>query len=202
MADRVLITTHLSSLYSPSQAITVSVPTSRRNAPLPPPPGDSEPPSEHASFASVFHSTQTGPILLRVIHHGLMIELVSMSTATSPIRFVFPSRICPNPNILLWQGRELHVLAVTTMGSLYRLVLPLVNPFTLWTEGMSANWCREYYLTSTSDPVQGIIRVQSVHAVVVGLSNGSLVRVDAEAIGDDSSNGEYDFRWSLILLTS
>ncbi|KAI0309306.1 nucleoporin Nup120/160-domain-containing protein, partial [Amylostereum chailletii] len=191
MADKVLVATHLSSLYSPSQTTNILVPTSRRNAPLPPLPSESEPPAEHASFASVFHSTQTGTVLIRVIHHGLILELVSMSTPTPPIRFVFPAAILPNPAILLWHGRELHVLAVTSMGSLYRLVLPLRSPSLLWGEHMGNNWCREYYVRSMQDTVQGVVQVQSTHSVAIALNNGSLVRVDTEFVGDDASDDQW-----------
>ncbi|KAF8266642.1 nucleoporin Nup120/160-domain-containing protein [Lactarius quietus] len=182
--DKVLISTHLSDIYSPFQTDAVSVQTSKSHVPFPPTPADDEPPLEHAQHASFFHSVQTGAVLLRLIHNGLIIELVSLSTETPPIRFVFPYTVLPNPTLVLWQSRELHVLAVTASGSLYRLVIPIQSPQQLWSTPMVNNWCREYHFKNVQDSLQALVHVHDAHSLVLALTNGSLIRLDAETIGD------------------
>ena len=187
--DNVLVSTHLSDIYSPFQTDAVSVQTSKSHVPFPPTPADDEPPIEHAQHASFFHSVQTGAILLRLIHNGLIIELVSLSTETPPIRFVFPYTVLPNPALVLWESRELHVLAVTASGSLYRLVIPIQSPRQLWSTPMVNNWCREYHLKNVQDTLQALVHVHDPHSLVLALTNGSLIRLDAEIIGDKVTAG-------------
>ncbi|KAI0307403.1 nucleoporin Nup120/160-domain-containing protein [Multifurca ochricompacta] len=184
-ADKVLISTHISDVYSPLQAATISIQTSKPHVPLPPHATDDEPPPEHAQYASFFHSVQTGVILLRLIHNGLIIELISLSTETPPVRFVFPYTILPNPALILWETRELHILAATASGSLYRIIVPLQTPQQLWSTHMVNNWCREYHLKNVQDSLQALVQVQGAHSVAFALTNGSLIRLDAETIGDD-----------------
>lgn len=188
-ADKVLISTHLSDVYSPLRTDSISISTSKPHVPFPPRASDDEPPSEHAQYASFFHSVQTGLILLRLIHNGLILELVSLSTETSPVRFVFPYTVLPNPAVVLWETRELHIIAVTASGSLYRLVLPLQTPQQLWSTHMVNNWCREYHLKYTQEHLQALVQVQGTHTVALGLPDGSLIRLDAETIGDKTTAG-------------
>ncbi len=188
-ADRVLVSTHLSDVYSPLQTTAITISTSKPYVPFPPQASDDEPPPEHAQHASFFNSVQTGVILLRLIHNGLIVELVSLSTETPPIRFVFPYTVLPNPALVLWETRELHILAVTASGSLFRIVLPLQTPQQLWSPHMVNNWCREYHLKYVKDNLQAVVQVQGTHSVALALTNGSLVRLDAENIGDKTSAG-------------
>jgi nuclear pore complex protein Nup160 len=127
-ADRVLVSTHLSDIYSHLQTAAIIIPTSKHYVPLTSQASDDEPLPEHTQHASFFHSVQTGIVLLRFIHNGLIVELVSLSTDTPPIRFVFPYTVLPNPAVVLWETRELHILAVTASGSLFRILLPLQTP--------------------------------------------------------------------------
>lgn len=188
-ADKVLVSTHLSDVYSPLQTAAITISTSKPYVPFPPQASDDEPPPEHAQHASLFHSVQTGVILLRLIHNGLIVELVSLSTETPPIRFVFPYTVLPNPAVVLWETRELHILAVTASGSLFRIVLPLQTPQQLWASHMVNNWCREYHLKYVKEYLQALVQVQGTHSVALALTNGSLVRLDAENIGDKTSAG-------------
>ena len=190
MANDLLVSVHLSSLYSPAQVNTISIHTSRRNVPLPLPRSSSDPPSEHASFSSFFSSQQTGTILLRLVHSGLILELVSLTTETGPIRFVFPAGVLPNPSIFLWQSRELHILAATSIGSLYRIVLPIRSAVQLWQEQMGNNWCREYHVKNMQDASVALVKMQGTHCVAIAFTNGSLLRLDTDFIGDDASDGE------------
>jgi nuclear pore complex protein Nup160 len=202
-ADKVLVSTHLSDVYSPLQTAAISISTSKPHVPFPPQATDDEPPPEHAQYASFFHSVQTGVILLRLIHNGLIVELVSLSTETPPIRFVFPYTVLPNPAVVLWETRELHILAVTASGSLFRIVLPLHTPQQLWSSHMVNNWCREYHLKYVKEDLQALVQVQGTHSVALALTNGSLIRLDAENIGDKTSAGASMFlAFSPLLFSS
>ena len=201
-ADRVLVSTHLSDVYSPLQTAAITISTSKPHVPFPPQASDDEPPPEHAQYASFFHSVQTGVILLRLIHNGLIVELVSLSTETPPIRFVFPYTVLPNPAVVLWDTRELHILAVTASGSLFRIVLPLQTPQQLWSPHMVNNWCREYHLKYGKEYLQALVQVHGTHSVALALTNGSLIRLDAENIGDKTSAGasvSRPFRSSVLI---
>jgi nuclear pore complex protein Nup160 len=201
-ADKVLISTHLADVYSPLQTAAITISTSKPHVPFPPQASDDEPPPEHAQYASFFHSVQTGVILLRLIHNGLIVELVSLSTETPPIRFVFPYTVLPNPAVVLWETRELHILAVTASGSLFRIVLPLHTPQQLWSSHMVNNWCREYHLKYVKEDLQALVQVQGAHSVALALTNGSLIRLDAENIGDKTSAGASVFLVLLLLFSS
>ncbi|TFY70144.1 hypothetical protein EVG20_g2860 [Dentipellis fragilis] len=191
MADSVIVSSHLSSLYSASHVPTVLVQTARRNTPLPPPRKDSDPPAEHSSYSCVFHSSATGTILLRLLHSGLILELVSLTADASPIRFVFPAPVLPNPAVFLWQSRELHILAATAAGSLYRLVISAQESPLQWHEHLARNWCREYQIKHSQDALSGLVHVQGPHCVAIALENGLLLRLDAEFIGDDFSDDQW-----------
>lgn len=190
-SQSLLVATQLSSLFPSSQITSISLRTARRNTPLPPSLQDSDPPAEHALYATVLHTPATGTIVLRVLHGGLVLELISLTTKINPMRFVFPSPILLSPALFLWQGSELHVLAVTKMGSLYRLVLPVGSNGDLWQDLTSANWCREYLIKSVAGPMSGLLQVQGPHCVVIGLQNGSIMRIETEFLGDDSRGGAF-----------
>lgn len=189
MDGKLLIATQLSSLFPSSQITSIPLQTSRQNTPLPPSPKESDPPSEHAAYSSLLNTVVTGTILLRVLHGGLILELISLSTEVSPIRFVFPAVILPSPAIFLWESHELHILAVTATGSLYRLVLPIGRGHQLWRDQVSSNWCREYLIKNTAGVVDGLVQVQGIHCVAIGMHNGSLLRIETEYLGDESSDG-------------
>ncbi|EIW82466.1 hypothetical protein CONPUDRAFT_123432 [Coniophora puteana RWD-64-598 SS2] len=183
-----LLSAQLSVLSPPAHIVSIPLQTSRQNLPLPTIPADADLPVEHASFASVFYASHTGSILLRLLHGGLVVELSSLSSDVPPIRFVFPAPVLPAPGISAYGNNEIHLLALTTSGSLYRLVLPASSPTRLWHEPLSKNWCREYLIKATSDKITGVSLVHGVYCVAVGLSNGSLLRVETEQLGDDVSH--------------
>ncbi|KAG1847541.1 nucleoporin Nup120/160-domain-containing protein [Suillus subalutaceus] len=185
-SGNILVAAQLSSLYPSSNAVSLVLQTERRNLPLPPPHTDTDSSSEHASYSSTFHAPHTGTILLRVIHGGLILELISLSTDIPPIRFVFPSAVLPAPAIFTWGEKELHVLAVISSGSLFRLVLPTVNPTRLWHDPLPKQWSREYIVKNVPEQFYGVVQAQGLLCVVIGLTNGSLIRIEAENIGDDN----------------
>ncbi|KAG6378387.1 hypothetical protein JVT61DRAFT_12642 [Boletus reticuloceps] len=194
-AGSILVSTQLSSLFPSANAPSVVLQSSRRNVAIPTPAADVDLHPEHASFASMVHSQHIGSILLRVLHGGLIVELISLSTQATPIRFVFPVPILSSPAILAAAEHELHLLVVTVTGSLYRLVLPAANHNLLWHDQVAANWCREYIIKTVSDLSRSIVQVQGIHCITIGLKNGSLLRIESERIGDDT----FDDLWTETL---
>lgn len=193
VAGSILVSTQLSSLFPSANATSVVLQSSCRNIATAAPTADVDLHPEHASFASIVHSQHVGSILLRVLHGGLIVELISLSTQASPIRFVFPVPILSAPAILAAAEQEFHLLVVTISGSLYRLVLPAANPSLLWHGQAAANWCREYIIKSVSDLSSGTVQVQGIHCITIGMKNGSLLRIESERIGDDTCDGVYSF---------
>lgn len=189
MNGGLLVATQLSSIYPSAQVTSVPLPTSRRNTPLAPVPAESDPPAEHALFSTVLHTPTTGTILLRVIHSGLILELISLSTNVPPIRFVFPAAVLSSPAIFLWESYEIHILAVTSVGSLYRLVLP-GSTGKLWHDQVAKNWCREHLIQNIHGDIQGVVHVQGPHTVAIGLTSGAILRLETDYLGDDNKDGE------------
>lgn len=188
-AGSILVATQLSSLFPSANAPSVVLQSSRRSLAAPTPAVDADLHPEHASFASIVQLHHVGSVLLRVLHGGLIVELVSLSTQAPPIRFVFPVPILSAPAILVAAEQELHLLVVTITGSLYRLVLPAANPNLLWHDQAAANWCREYIIKNAADLARGIVHIQGIHCITIGLKSGSLLRIESERIGDDTCDG-------------
>ncbi|OBZ71769.1 hypothetical protein A0H81_08208 [Grifola frondosa] len=184
MSGKLLVASHLSALFPSPHPITIFstqkefVKLLARN--------DSTPP-QHASYSMLFHTPETGTILLRVSHGGLMLELLSLSTELPPLRFDFPAQILPSPSIVMWGSEELHVLAVTVVGSLYRIVLPVRADAPLWQSESDPNrrWYREYVIQHPRPDLKGVVQVQGPYCVALSMPNGSLLRLDAEQLGDD-----------------
>ena len=191
-----LVATHLSSLF-PSNSISIPLQTTRQRVPLPSIPKESDPPAEHATHSSVLHTPITGTILLRVLHGGLIIELISLSTEVPPIRFIFPAVILPFPAMFLWDSTELHVMAVTQTGSLYRLVIPVDNGHDLWLNRSDNIWPREYLIKNITDTMEGLVHVQGTDCVAIGLPNGSLLRLETEYVGKESNGKKFIVQVSL-----
>lgn len=186
MDSHVLVAAQISSLFPPTSATTVVVNTKQKDVPLLP---NSE--SEHASFADIFYHELSGTILLRVIHDGQVLELVSLSTDAPAIRFIFPATILPNPAIL-WGPSGLHVIAVTSIGSVYRLIIPLSDGMPLWqATPLSAIRIREYEIRGPRGNLDtALAHVQGLYCVAVGFEDGSLLRLDADDVGEESQGGE------------
>lgn len=191
MEDLVLAATHISSLYSPAQVAAINVPGAARAAPLASRSTSSGTPVDHASFSSIFHSETTGAILLRIIDAGSTLELSSLNTEVPPVRFVFPDRILPSPGIFISPYQNIHILAVTSAGSLYRIVLPAADGLR-WLPGqMGSKWCREYIVKHGSGRLEGVVKAQSIHCVVLGEPNGVMVRLETEGVDDYENTGTH-----------
>lgn len=189
MERSILVPTQLSSLFPSTQATSIPIQTTRQNVSLPPAPRASDPPLEHATYSAVLHTPTTGTILLRVLHGGSIIELISLSTEVAPVRLVFPVAVLPSPAIFLWE-MELHVLAVTNIGSLHRVVLPVDGNGHLWQSHIANIWTREYHIKHFPGNMQGVVHVQGTHCVAIGMPNGSLLRVETEYLVSEGNDGE------------
>jgi nuclear pore complex protein Nup160 len=188
--QNILVAAQLSAITSPNQAEEIPVDPTNRSAHtqrLPP----TDAPSNHAIYSTVFHSEWTGTILLRVVDGGITVELVSLSTELPPVRFVFPAPVLPNPNIFEYGPEEIHVLAVTEHGSIYRLVIPVGQGGGLWRQPFTKNWTREYAIKNMrGSALSGLVQVQGPTCVAVGLQDGTLLRVEAEVVGSEHEEGE------------
>lgn len=190
MNQRTLVAAHLSSLFTSSAHVTThAVPTSRRDIPLATAQIQSNFPDGHASHSSLFHSTLTGHVLLRVVQGGLAVELISLATSVPPIRYVFPAPVLPSPSLVLWQDCQLHLLAVTAVGSLHRIVLPIYEGSQLWHEPLRQDWCREWQIKRLGGSYVNLVHVQDFHSLALGLSNGGILRLDADFIDEEQFNG-------------
>ncbi|KAJ4481914.1 hypothetical protein J3R30DRAFT_3656103 [Lentinula aciculospora] len=185
-----LIGTHLSSLFPQSRALSIYVQTQRVNTPLSSIERESDP-AEHALYSSVLQTPSTGTILLRVLHGGLIVEFVSLSTQNQPLRFVFPSAVLLSPGIFLWENDEIHFIAVTITGSIYRAVIPTGGGLELWHNRTQKIWISEYLIKNFSGTMKGLVHIHSTHCVFIGLPNGSLMRLETEYAGSERLDGEW-----------
>lgn len=181
-----LVPTHLPDLLPNAIPIHSARPT-------PPPPAPAPDPDllpEHALFSVLFTTPAAGSLLLRVVHAGHILELRSLSTDVAPLRFVFPAPILGAPAILAWDPAELHVLAVTSSASLYRLVIPIATSRRLWKDDTGNIWIREYLIKTPASDLLGPVHVHSVHCVAIGLAHGSLLRVELDSLGSGDQQGK------------
>ncbi|KAG6820164.1 hypothetical protein H0H93_004427 [Arthromyces matolae] len=195
-----LVATQLSSLF-PLPPISIPLQTLRQGVPLPPTLDDSDPPPEQATYSSVLYTQATGTILLRVLHGGLIIEITSLSAEVPAIRLVFPSAVMQSPAMFLWETSEIHVLAVTNTGSLFRIVIPIGMGRELWEMQTTNIWNREYLLKNVEEVQGGLVYVQGIHSVLVGFRNGSLLRLENDYGSEDAYDDwtETVFQYSSFL---
>ncbi|KAF9268301.1 hypothetical protein L218DRAFT_607126 [Marasmius fiardii PR-910] len=187
MDGSLLVATQLSSLFPATQAVSVPVESRRPNATLPYEDETSDL-NEHASLSAILHEESTGTILLRLLDKGLTLELISLSTSeVPPVRFIFPSAVLPYPSVLVWRDSEIHVLAVTVIGSVHRLVLPIGTGYTLWKDTVNSRWASEYLIKNCTEELDGLVHVHGTDSVIIGLKNGTLMRLETEYAGIETS---------------
>ena len=184
-----LVATHLSSRNS-STPSSVVVSTARQNAPLPST-HENDIPAEHATCSCILTTSTTGTILLRVIHGGVVVELSTPSSPVAPLRIIFPALILSKPALFLWQETELHLLVMTDIASLFRLVIP-IDGINLWQDQTRSAWPREYFIKNMPREHirQCAFYAQGTHSVAVSLPNGDLLRIEAESFGYDGHEGQ------------
>ncbi len=183
-----LISAPLSPLYS-QQPISIPIRTSRQKLPLPPNPLDSGIHPEHATFSTVLTTSTHGTIALRLLHDGIIAELLSLSNQVAPIRFVFPAAVLPGIGLFLTETDALHVLAVDTAGSLYRLVISL-DGRNLWQSQRDVIWPKEYPIVNFPENNRPLVHIEGTHSVTIALPNASILRLEASSIGGDNQEGE------------
>lgn len=190
MNPNIVLSAHLSSLFASGALVNaIVVPTARRDLPL----SQSNRhaiPDGHASHSSLFYHPLTGRILLRVVQGGLAVELVSLSASVPPIRFVFPAPVLPTPSLIVWQETHLHIVAVTTVGCVHRIILTISDESQLWHGHMRKDWCREFQLTRFSLSQISLCYIQDFHTVILGLKNGGCIRLFSDFIDDEQCDGE------------
>ncbi|EKM59586.1 uncharacterized protein PHACADRAFT_87488 [Phanerochaete carnosa HHB-10118-sp] len=196
MDSQLLVAAQVSSLFPPTSCTNFAVNTKRPDVPLTPPSD-----SEHATFAEIFYHEVTGSILFRAIHDAQVLELTSLSTDAPPLRLVFPSAVLPSPS-LMFSPQSLHVLAVTTFGSLFRLVIPFSEGGPLWqTTPHSAIRTSEYSIAKLKgDFSSAVAHAQDLRCVVLGLQDGCVLRLETDDIAsEDWQNGKYIRQWEETL---
>ncbi|KAI0698869.1 nucleoporin Nup120/160-domain-containing protein [Cytidiella melzeri] len=193
MEPNILVAAQISSLFPYAHTLSLVVNTKRTDVPLPPASD-----SEHAIYAETFNSEATGTILLRVIHDGQILELVSLSTDAPPLRFIFPAAILPNPAVMMSLDQQLHVIALTAIGSLFRVVVPIPDTAPLWQAAVIPYISiREYTVGKLKADTTGVIaHVQSIHSVALANADGSIVRLEAEQLGQGDEDGAAVDQWS------
>ncbi|KAG6866010.1 hypothetical protein C0991_009682 [Blastosporella zonata] len=200
MDTNFLVATQLSSLF-PGQATSIPLQTSRQGVPLPAPLGELDPPADHASYSTTLHTQATGTLLLRVLHGGLIIEVLSLSTEVPPLRFILPGTIISSPAIFLWEASELHVLAIANTGSLFRIVIPIGTGRELWRNQGSNIRHREHLFKDIEFVQDGLVHVHGIHSVLIGLRNGSLLRLEND-YGSEETYGTYVFSHTICDLSN
>lgn len=187
MDSQILVAAQISSLFPSSSALTYIVSTKRNDLPLPP---TSD--TEHATAADVFYTEATGSILSRVVHDGQILELISLSTDAPPLRLIFPAPILPNPALVLGP-QSIHILAVTTLGSLFRVVLPLFDGAPLWqASSLGSISVGEHIIAKLKGELRNAVaNVHGIYCVVIGLEDGSLLRLEVERVGGENEAGAF-----------
>ncbi|KAL5508105.1 hypothetical protein ACEPAH_5723 [Sanghuangporus vaninii] len=192
----VLSSLHLSSVFASSAHVpTHAVPTARRDIPLAT--ARSDIPDEHASFSSLFNSTEIGHVLIRVVQGGLAVELVSLSYNVSPIRFVFPATIIPNPALVAYGGRT-YLIVVTSVGTLFRLSVPSYPDGQLWHGPLSKNWCKEWQIKKLGGAEPKLVHVHDAHDVAIALSYGGYLRLENKSVNSRDSVQWIETEWKSI----
>ncbi|KAH8835198.1 hypothetical protein DL96DRAFT_1573284 [Flagelloscypha sp. PMI_526] len=166
MESGLLVSAHHSTLFPSSEIEPLRLPSSRY--------GHS---GQHASQAVVLDTPSTGSLLLRVLHADTVLELLSLASKVSPIRFLFPSPICSAPAMFLDEEASfLYILAVTTSGSLYRLGVPIFPRYELWGPHPTVDH-DEYLIRNAIAPLENIT------CVIVALPQGSILRLELDDKG-------------------
>ena len=182
-----LVASHLSSVFASSSHVTThAVPTSRRDIPLAT--TNSDIPDGHALHSSFSHTSTGGDVLIRIVQGGLAVELVSLSTSVSPIRFLFPASVVPTPSLVSW-NEQLHLIVLTSVGSLYRIILPIYEDGLLWHEPLRKDWCREWHVRKLGGSEPKIVHVQNSTTIAIGLDGGGFLRLNSDFVDDETYAG-------------
>jgi Nucleoporin Nup120/160 len=178
-----LVGTHITSVIPTARDNTINISSSRKDSSAiseNAQPSDVLP--EHATEAFVFYDPQIH-ILLRVLHGRRTVELVSLSIDVPPIRFTFSSPLIPSPAVI-FDDPEIHIIACTVSGSVYRLVFPL--PYLWSSHYLTEDWRSEYLLKHPVDNLLGPVHVKEAGGVFIALKDGGILNLDAIRRPNDS----------------
>ncbi|KDQ20617.1 hypothetical protein BOTBODRAFT_626620 [Botryobasidium botryosum FD-172 SS1] len=189
MPSYTYVATHISSISPPSAPEALQIPTLQTDLPLSEPSSSSDLLPEHASFSYLLHEPGA-QILLRLINDSHTIELVFLSGEIPPVRLDFPSPVLPNPGIML-EHPEIHVIACTVSGSLYRIILPLKDIWT-WFPPRGTDWCEEYLVKYPAGSLEGPVHVKEAGTVFVGLKDGALLKLQASRVPGSTDFQEWN----------
>ena len=83
------------------------------------------------------------------------------------------------------------MLAVTSTGSLFRIILPISNGEVVWHNITTPRkWWREYVIARLQGSlIRRLVQAQGSDSVAIGLPDGSLLRLDIRIWGNDSEDG-------------
>jgi len=75
------------------------------------------------------------------------------------------------------------VLAVTTTGSLYRLIVPLdeVNEASLWWNQGDRFHYQEYVIVNFPEAQKPLVNIEGIDSVTIALPNSSLLRLQLDS---------------------
>ncbi|KAG5220016.1 nucleoporin Nup120/160-domain-containing protein [Salix suchowensis] len=179
MNGSVLVAAQLSSIFPSAQAATLAIHTVRQKTPLPAAPNDSDPPPEHASFAKRSHWNATSTRLAWLV--DCRAHLAVDRYPPNPFRVPFANS-SSSGSICLGRN-QLHLLAVTLSGSLYRVVIPLEDGVNLWKHQTDRFTYHEYLIKTIQEDAEGLVQIQGPHSVAIGLQTGELLRLESDSMG-------------------
>ncbi|PPR02464.1 hypothetical protein CVT24_002013 [Panaeolus cyanescens] len=191
MNNQIIVSTHFSSLNSPPPSSFV-VQTDSQNFYNLTNSHFHDIPPEHAIISSVLNSSTTGTIVQRLIHGGLILEILPLLSHIPPLRIVFPALVLPTPSLFLWEDIELHILAVTELGTLHRIVIP-IEGVDLWQRQTDRIWTREYLIQHSVPQTlaKSYVHAHGPYSLAVTLPNGALLRLEADTMAYDGQEEDW-----------
>jgi len=176
-----IVSTSLSPLYL-NEPIAIPIRTFQQ-PPLPSNSFDPDIHPQHASFSPILTTFSHGTIVLRLMCSDSVVELMSLSSQVIPIRFVFPVPLLPKVGLFPMRPNTLHVLAVTTTGSLYRLIVPLdeVDEASLRRNQGDGPHYQEYVIANFPEVQKPLVNIEGIDSVTIALPDGFLLRLQSDS---------------------
>jgi hypothetical protein len=88
--------------------------------------------------------------------------------------------------LLSWSRSSSTPSLCESSSAVYRLVIAIVA----LVHTVINNWCRKCHIKNVQDS-QALVYVHDTHALVLALTNNSLICLDVEAIGDNGTAGVF-----------
>ncbi len=187
-----VVSTNVSSLYNTSRIRNVPIQTVLRDIGIADPNIGAELLPEHASFASYSNLGDHPSLLVRLTNNNFTLQLFALNSDSQPISFTFQSPVLPDPFVIPDLSRELHIIACTASGSVYRLVLP---PPGYWEDAVGASsneWQQEHVISSASRESLSSFYVSDTGSAFVGLRDGGIVKLQARRLRQPEPFRQFD----------